>query len=99
MKFTLNKKVKYLVKKTKRFKEEFKKYEKRGYDFNRLNLVVEILSSGDKLSKVYKDHQLKGKWNGCRECHIAPDWLLIYRYYDNDLILELMRTGTHSDLF
>ena len=57
------------------------------------------LTNGEPLDAKYKDHQLSGNWIGHRECHIQPDWLLVYRYEDDVLVLTLTRTGTHSDLF
>ncbi len=57
------------------------------------------MADGKPLETKYKDHSLVGNYRGCRECHITPDWLLIYKVYDNDLVLYLTRTGTHSDLF
>ena len=64
-----------------------------------LATVVNTLAQGHKLPDKYKDHSLIGNYNGCRECHITPDWLLIYELSDGELILYLARTGTHSDLF
>ena len=61
--------------------------------------VMKILAKGEKLPKKYKDHELKGDYQGHRECHIQPDWLLIYKIENEVLILTLTRTGTHSDLF
>jgi len=61
--------------------------------------VVNLLAAGDSLPEKYKDHQLAGNWNGHRECHITPDWLLIYKIDSDILVLTLTRTGTHSDLF
>ncbi len=61
--------------------------------------MVNTLASGEPLSEKHKDHSLSGNYTGCRECHITPDWLLIYEIEDNELILYLTRTGTHSDLF
>jgi mRNA interferase YafQ len=61
--------------------------------------VVKILATAGELPVAYKDHALSGNWNGRRECHITPDWLLIYKISDDVLVLTLTRTGTHSDLF
>jgi mRNA interferase YafQ len=83
---------------TNSFKRDFKKIKKRGYKINELKQVVDILLSGAELPEYNKDHNLTGKWRGYRECHIQPDWLLVYRIYDDKLILSLVRTGTHSDL-
>jgi mRNA interferase YafQ len=70
---------------------------RRGKQEEKLSKVVEIIAAGESLSAKYRDHNLSGEWADRRECHIEPDWLLIYYIRDNDLILE--RTGTHSDLF
>lgn len=61
--------------------------------------TIKMLAAGETLPKRYKDHPLKGDYIGCRECHITPDWLLIYEISQGELILYLTRTGTHSDLF
>ena len=66
---------------------------------NLIETVVNTLASGNVLEAKYKDHALSGNFIGCRECHISPDWLLIYEIDNGELILYLMRTGTHSDLF
>ena len=73
--------------------------KKRGYNLALLDTVVTMLANGELLDLKYKDHPLVGNFKGCRECHITPDWLLIYEVSDNELILYLTRTGTHSDLF
>lgn len=83
----------------KQFKKDYKKIVKRGYKSSDLEKVITYLVNNKKLPKEYNDHELKGKYLGFRECHIKNDWLLIY-YIDNDeLVLYLTRTGTHSDLF
>lgn len=89
------------VKYTKSFKKDIETLKKRGiYNFDELFYVVDMLRNGIQLPAKYQDHPLKGKeYKGCRDCHIRGDWLLIYRINKNDLILELMYTGTHSDLF
>ena len=81
------------------FKKDLKLAKKRGYDLSLLTSVVDTLAMGQPLAEKYKDHNLVGNYKGCRECHITPDWLLIYEVSDNELILYLTRTGTHSDLF
>lgn len=83
----------------KTFKKDFKRIIKRGYNIQLLEDVIEILASGQMLPEKYKDHNLTGNYYDCRECHITPDWLLIYKISNNELILYLTRTGTHSDLF
>ena len=80
-----------------RFKKDLKICEKRGYDLQLLEAVIDILRIPDKLPIQNKDHFLKGDYLGHRECHIASDWLLIYEIYEEELYLE--RTGSHSDLF
>ena len=82
-----------------RFKKDLKTISKRNYDLNLLDEVVNTLSEQKPLPAKNKDHPLTGDYIGFRECHIQPDWLLVYRVEDDDLILFLSRTGTHSDLF
>ena len=82
-----------------RFKKDYKLAKKRGYDMKLLDEAVNIIASGNTLPERYKDHELIGDYSGCRECHITPDWLLIYEIIDDELVLYLTRTGTHSDLF
>lgn len=84
---------------TSKFKKDYKNIIKRKLDINLLDEVIRILARGDILPKQYNDHLLSGNWKGFRECHIAPDWLLIYSIEENNLVLVLSRTGTHSDLF
>ena len=72
---------------------------KRKFDMSLIDDCIRILSSGEMLPPRFRDHELTGNWTGHRECHIKPDWLLIYRIEGDDLILVLTRTGTHSDLF
>ena len=91
--------MKYLVKYTSQYKKEYKLLSKRGYDLTKLNKIVELLASGATLPKECRDHPLLGNFKGARECHIEGDWLLIYKIFENELILMLSRTGTHSDLF
>ena len=81
------------------FKKDYKRIKKRGYDPRLLEKVVGLLAEGQPLPQEYRDHALSGDYSGCRECHIAPDWLLVYEVVERDLSLYLMRTGTHSDLF
>lgn len=94
--------MKYKVKYTSQFKKELKAVVKRGYDQNEIQYVIALIAEGTNASELcskYKDHALKGKWRGFRECHIRPDWLLIYELVEDVLVLSLSRTGTHSDLF
>lgn len=91
--------MKYDIVRTNQFKRDFKSLKKRGYDISLLGDVVAKLAEGVPLPEKYKDHPLSGRWSGTRECHIAPDWLLVYRIDNDILVLTLSRTGTHSDLF
>ncbi len=81
------------------FKKDYKRIKKRGYDIRQLENVIGILASGQELPAEYKDHPLIGDYKGCRECHITPDWLLVYEIRKTELLLLLTRTGTHSDIF
>lgn len=81
------------------FKRDYKRIVRRGYDIKLMERVIQLLAEQKPLPKKYKDHDLAGDYVGYRECHITPDWLLIYEIRDNELILCLTRTGTHSDLF
>lgn len=81
------------------FKKDYKRIVKRGYDIRLLEEVISILANQEPLPEKFRDHSLLGKYIGCRECHITPDWLLIYEIDGDELILYLTRTGAHSDLF
>ena len=89
----------YTVKPTSKFSKDLKRAQKRGYNIDLLTEVIKKLAAGEKLSEKYRDHPLKGNYEGCRECHVTPDWLLIYEIVGSELFLYLTRTGTHSDLF
>lgn len=89
----------YEVKPTTKFVKDLKKAKKRGYDIPLLTEIIKLLANGETLPAKYKDHALTGNFGHLRECHIAPDWLLIYEKSEDTLILYLTRTGTHSDLF
>lgn len=91
--------MKYTIKPTTKFQKDLKKAKKRGCDIAELKKVIKTLAEGEELDKKYKDHSLSGDYKGKRECHINPDWLLIYEQDNNNLYLYLVRTGTHSDLF
>lgn len=93
------KKTKYTVKPTTQFKKDYKRAMKRGLKIELLEKMVELLAMGEALPEKNRDHELSGNWDGHRECHIQPDWLLIYRIENDVLVLTLARTGTHSDLF
>lgn len=80
------------------FKRDYKKILKRKYDVTLLDDIVNKLQNGEKLPDNNRDHALSGNWKGYRECHILPDWLLVYKISDEQLVLSLTRTGSHSDL-
>lgn len=92
-------KTKLSVVTTTAFKKDYKLAIKRGLKISLLEDIVASLAMGEPLPEKNKDHALTGNWTGHRECHILPDWLLIYRIEDDVLVLTLARTGTHSDLF
>jgi mRNA interferase YafQ len=85
------------VRSRKTFRKDADRVKSRGKDLAKLEKVVDLLITGQSLVLSHGDHILIGNYKGCRECHLEPDWLLIYRKKDNALILE--RTGTHADLF
>ena len=91
--------MKYQIEMSSRFKKDYKLAQKRGYNMSLLKEVIEILANGDPLPEKNLDHPHSGDYRGSRECHIEPDWLLIYRIEKDLLVLGLTRTGTHSDLF
>lgn len=91
--------MKYKIVPSTKFKRDLKIAIKKGYDISLLTLVIETLANGDILSEKYHDHALSGNFVGCRECHITPDWLLVYELSDVEVLLYLTRTGTHSDMF
>ena len=84
---------------TTQFKKDYKLALKRHLDIELLDNIIRSLSRGEALPERNRDHALTGDWVGHRECHILPDWLLVYRIEDDVLVLTLARTGTHSDLF
>jgi len=91
--------MKYEVKFTNQFKKDLKLAKKPNKDLNKLFKAVEILASGGTLDAKYRDHGLSGDYQGTRECHIEPDWLLVYEIRDDVLVLMLYRLGSHSELF
>jgi mRNA interferase YafQ len=91
--------LRYSIRPTTKFQKDLKRIEKRGYNISLLTEVIKKLANGEQLPEKNKDHILLGEYAGCRECHITPDWLLIYEIAGDELILYLTRTGTHSDLF
>ena len=90
--------MRYKLALTNTFKRDYKKIVKRNYNISLLENVVDKLLNGEQLPESNKDHALKGEWIGYRECHIQPDWLLVYKISDNFLTITLSRTGKHSDL-
>lgn len=82
---------------TTRFKKDYKRLQNQPRILQRLHTVIDLLQSAQPLARKYGDHALTGNWSGHRECHITPDWLLIYRLEEDMLILD--RTGSHADLF
>lgn len=82
---------------SKQFLKDIKRMKKRGKDIKKLQTVVNKLANNETLHPKYRDHSLIGEWKPCRDCHIEPDWLLVY--YSDSNILRLERTGSHSDLF
>ena len=87
----------YRIRPTTKFQKDVKRLKKRGYDLSSLTNVIQILADGKNLPPQNRDHALSGNYAGFRECHIAPDWLLIYRQTETELYL--VSTGTHADLF
>ena len=88
----------YEIRQTTRFKKDYRLARKRGADISLLREIIVKLADNELLPDKNRDHALSGDWAGFRECHIAPDWLLIYKKDDDILVLTLMRTGSHSDL-
>ena len=84
---------------TPQMKRDMKKMQKRGKDMSKMTKVLAILAAGEMLPQKHKDHKLRGKWNDFRECHIEPDWLLLYQIFEDKLVLSCTATGTHDDLF
>ncbi len=89
----------YKIKFTSQFKKDLKKAKKQNRPIDEMFKAIDILARGEKLDPKYRDHALSGNYKNARECHIQPDWLLIYEYIDSVLILSLNRLGIHSDLF
>ena len=91
--------MKLQVKFSNKFKNDLKLAKKQNKNIDKLFIVVEKLANQEKLDDKYRDHSLIGEYKGLRECHIEPDWLLIYYIENNTLTLVLARLGSHSDLF
>ena len=85
------------IRRTTQFKKDVKRAKKRGKDTEKLKVVIEKLAGGEALEARYRDHALVGTYRGARDCHLEPDWLLIYETSEEEVVL--IRTGTHSDLF
>ena len=90
----------YKIKYSKEFKKSLKKVIKQGKNIDKLLKVVDMLSKKETLNPKYKDHQLYNdkKFKDCRDCHIEPDWILIYKYLENEIVLLLVNTGSHSNI-
>ena len=84
---------------SKKFKKDVKRLQKQGKDMQKLKDVIEMLCNGQILPEKYRDHRMTGDWQGFKDCHIEPDWLLVYQYINNELVLVLVATGSHSELF
>ena len=91
--------MKYEVKFTNQFKRDLRLAKKQGKDIDKLFNVISTIAEGRKLDEKYRDHNLSGNYAGCRECHVEPDWLLVYELIDDVLVLMLYRIGTHSEQF
>jgi len=84
---------------TNRFRKDYKAMEMRGYEMSKIDEVINTLLKEKPLPPEKRDHPLSGNWKGHRECHIEPNWLLVYRIKETELLLSLTRTGSHSDIF
>lgn len=91
--------MKYEVRFTTQFKKDLKLANKQGKNTDKLFEIVERLANGESLEAKYRDHELSGSYQGCRECHVEPDWLLVYEIFNDVLVLLLNRVGSHSELF
>ena len=91
--------MKYDLQFTSQFKKDLKLAKKQNKDLGKLFEVIDILANGETLDAKYKDHSLTGNYRGTRECHVEPDWLLIYEIRGDVLVLMLYRLGSHSELF
>jgi len=85
------------IRRTSQFKQDVRRMQRRGKDLEKLKRVLETLMKEEELTERYRDHVLVGQYKGTRECHIEPDWLLIYELAESEIVL--IRTGSHSDLF
>ena len=89
----------YEIASTHQFEKDVRLAKKRGFDITKLTSIVEKLAKGKPLPAKYKDHPLSGEFTGNRECHIQPDWLLVYKKEETIQLIKLVRTGRHADLF
>ena len=89
---------KYRIARTAAFKRDLKRLMRQGKDLTKLEPVVDALAAGRELGRAYRDHALSSNWKGFRDCHIEPDWVLIYKIDGDVLVLTLTRTGTHAEL-
>lgn len=101
MKIDLPTKVKYQIRYTGDFKKNYKKIKRQGKDVEKLKVVISNLANGLELEEKYRNHMLTNSkhYKNCGECHIESDWLLVYRYINNELVLVFIDTGSHSELF
>ena len=91
--------MRYAVSIAGQFRKNIKEMQKRGFNLSLLDEIVEKIANREKLESKYRDHGLSGIYKGFRECHIKPDWLLLYLVDDEEQVITLVNTGTHSDLF
>ena len=91
--------MKYEIVFTSRFRKDVKLAKKQHKDLDAMYQIIEKLANGERLDEKFRDHDLSGNYAGCRECHIEPDWIMIYEIIENVLVLSLIRIGSHSDLF
>ena len=89
----------YEIRMTKTFRKDAERCRRRGYDMELLKTAIRLLETDGKLPATYHPHKLSAQYNGCWECHLKPDWLLIWEQNDTELVLLFTGTGTHSDLF
>lgn len=85
------------IRQSTKFRRDIKRLSKQGFDLSKIETVVKVLVAEEPLAEKYRDHPLSGNWVGYRDCHIQPDWLLIYRIVEDEL--QLTRTGSHAELF
>lgn len=91
--------MKYSVKFTGQFKKDLKAAKKQGKNIEKVFALIDRLANGETLEPIFRAHSLVGKYKDCLECHVEPNWLLVYEYFDDVLVLDLYRLGSHSELF